>query len=527
MSQNRSMICSLLVIFIFLISCQSKDQSETVQQGQEASGETLMLETVSQASPRNVIFILSDDHRYDYMGFTGKVPWLNTPHMDRMAAEGAYFPNAFVTTSLCSPSRASILTGMYTHSHTVVDNQAPVPENLIFFPKYLQNAGYETAFFGKWHMGDEQDDPRPGFDHWESFKGQGVYYNPELNINGNRVQYEDSTYISDLLTDHVIEWLNTRESEKPYFVYLSHKAVHAMFKPAQRHMNQYDQEEIIYPPSYNTSELPVKGKREDPDLEPYGVDSYYGPGRMPDWQKMQRESWHGVDYMYHGQLDFETFYKRYLETLMGVDESIGRILDYLEQAGQDQSTMVIYMGDNGFSFGEHGLIDKRQFYEESVKVPFLVRCPEILEGGQTIENMVQNVDVAPTVLQMAGLKAPEYMVGRSILPVLTGEAAEWRDKIFYEYYWEYAYPQTPTMHGVRTDRYKLIRYHGVWDTNEFYDLQEDPHEMNNLIASPEHQDLILDLTNQIYDWLESSQGMQIPLKRIDYPHRDHRNQGLY
>ena len=249
---------------------------------------------------------------------------------------------------------------------------------------------------------------------------------------------------------------------------------------------------------------------------------------MPDWQKMQRESWHGVDYMYHGQLNFENFFKLYCETLKGVDESIGGILDYLEEAGIDESTMVIYMGDNGFSFGEHGLIDKRQFYEESVKVPFLVRCPEILEGGQTIEKMIQNVDIAPTVLDLAGVEAPEYMVGRSIVPVLKAEEVEWRDKIFYEYYWEYAYPQTPTIHGVRTDRYKLIRYHGIWDTNEFYDLQEDPHEMNNLIASPEHQELILELTNDIYDWLEATGGMQIPLKRINYPHSgDHRNQGLY
>ena len=189
----------------------------------------------------NIIFILSDDHRYDFMGFTGKVPWLETPTIDRLAKEGVYFPNTFVTTSLCSPSRASILTGLYSHSHQIVDNNAPMPRGLVFFPEYLQKAGYETAFFGKWHMGDQGDDPQPGFDHWESFEGQGDYYNPTLNINGKRISYTDSSYISDLLTKHAIEWMNTRKGEKPFFVYLSHKAVHAMFKPSIRHAFIYVQ----------------------------------------------------------------------------------------------------------------------------------------------------------------------------------------------------------------------------------------------------------------------------------------------
>ena len=513
-----------LVLPLLMLACGEATQPE---EGEPATANNLQLTQKEGTTPRNVIFILSDDHRYDFMGFTGKVPWLETPNMDRMAEEGAYFPNAFVTTSLCSPSRASILTGMYTHTHTVVDNQAPVPEGLTFFPQYLQEAGYETAYFGKWHMGNASDDPRPGFDQWVSFKGQGVYYNPVLNVNGEQVVFEDSSHVSDVLTDYALDWLQNRDSDKPYFVYLSHKAVHGFFLAAQRHIGVYEGEEIIYPPSYNTSAQPVKGKRKDPDVEPYGVDSYYGAGRMPDWQKMQRESWHGVDYMYHGQTSYEQFFIDYCETLMSVDESIGRVLNYLEEAGQDESTMVVYMGDNGFSFGEHGLIDKRQFYEESVKVPFLVRCPELLEGGAPIQEMVQNVDIAPTVLDMAGLEAPDHMVGRSIAPLLSRDSVEWRDKIFYEYYWEYAYPQTPTMHGVRTDRYKLIRYHGVWDTNEFYDLQEDPYEMNNLIASPEHQEQIKTMTSEIYDWLEATGGMKIPLKRTEFPHRDHRNEGLY
>jgi arylsulfatase A-like enzyme len=280
----------------------------------------------------------------------------------------------------------------------------------------------------------------------------------------------------------------------------------------------------------------VKGKRmfnlspEDKGSKPkpYSTEEYYGEGRTPDWQKMQRESWHGVDYMYHGTMDFDDFYRRYCEALLAVDESVGTVLKYLDDNGLAESTMVIYMGDNGFSFGEHGLIDKRHFYEESVKVPFLIRCPELFEGGKTMTPMIQNIDVAPTILEVAGVEKPEQFQGRSIIPLLKGEGVQWRDKIFYEYYWEYDFPHTPTMHGVRTDRYKLIRYHGVWDTNEFYDLQEDPYEMNNLIASPEHQELIKELATDIYDWLEETGGMQIPLKRTVKPKfGDHRNANTY
>ena len=498
--------------------------------------DVLQIQRIRGVKPRNVIFILADDHRFDFMGFTGKVPWLKTPSMDRLAREGAYFKNTFVTTALCSPSRASILTGLFSHSHTVVDNMAPVPKGLIYFPQYLQKAGYQTSFFGKWHMGDETDEPKPGFNHWESFKGQGVYYNPTLNINGKQVAYKDSAYISDLLTEHAMDWLENRDKEKPFFLYLSHKAVHADFMPAKRHKGKYKNEPIELPPSFRTSDSQVKGKQsvnhsieqEVAKKEPLKGEDYYGKGRTPDWQKMQRESWHGVDYMYYGKISFSEFYRRYCETLLGVDESVGALLDYLDKNGLAEETLVIYMGDNGFSFGEHGLIDKRHFYEESVKVPFLIRCPEIFGGSKTMEPMIQNIDVAPTILAAAGIEKPVHFQGQSILPLLQGQEVVWRDKIFYEYYWEHDYPQTPTMHGVRTDRYKLIRYHGIWDTNELYDLQEDPYEMNNLIASPEHQVLVEKLTNNIYDWLESTGGMQIPLKRtVQKRFGDHRNQGTY
>ena len=476
-------------------------------------------EPPAQEKPRNVIFILSDDHRYDYMSFMeNQVPWLKTPNLDRLAEEGAHLKNAFVTTSLCSPSRASILTGLYTHTHTVVDNNAPEPEGLTYFPQYLQETGYETAFIGKWHMGDQGDQPRPGFDKWVSFEGQGVYYNPTLNVDGEHVIYEDSSYTPTLLTDYAMEWMNERDQEKPFFLYLSHKSVHSGFDPAKEDQAIYHGKPVTHPVSYYIT---------DPDS--VGTNPEVNYDDIPRWVKEQRYSWHGVDYAYHGQYSMDTIVWRYTEALHSMDREIGRVLTYLEQNELAESTLIIYMGDNGFCFGEHGLIDKRQMYEASLRVPMLARCPELIEPGTVIEEMVQNVDIGPTVMAAAGLKTPDQMHGRSFLPLLRGQkVANWRDRVFYEYYWEYDFPQTPTMHGVRTDRYKYVRYHGLWDVNEFYDLQEDPHELNNLIAVPEYQDTIRQLASEVYDWLEESDGMQIPLKRtVKYPFGDYRHPNAY
>ncbi|MBN1127318.1 MAG: sulfatase [Sedimentisphaerales bacterium] len=442
--------------------------------------------------PRNVVFILSDDHRYDFMGFMNKVPFLKTPNMDRMAAEGAHLQNAFVSTSLCSPSRASILTGQYAHRHGVVDNNTMVPKGTVFFPRYLQQIGYQTAFMGKWHMGHDSDESRPGFDKWISFRGQGVYFNPTLNIDGKQVKKEG--HISDILTDYALDWLETgRDLDKPFFLYLSHKAVHAMFEPTKRHLGKYENEPLPYPKSMANTEENYRGK--------------------PDWVKEQRNSWHGVDYMYHGQMDFDTFYRRYCETLLSVDDSIGRILNGLAEMHLDDSTLVFYMGDNGFCFGEHGLIDKRHMYEESMRVPLLAWCPELIKPGSKIKQMVQNIDIAPTIMDAAGLKTPNRMDGISFLPLLQGRQVPWRDAVFYEYYWERNFPHTPTVHGIRTDRYKYIHYHGIWDIDELYDLQNDPEEMDNLIGDPQYADLITEFNKRLFDWLEETDGMLIPLRR--------------
>lgn len=441
---------------------------------------------------RNVIFILSDDHRYDAMGFMKAQPWLRTPQMDRMAEEGAHFPNAFVTTALCSPSRATILTGVYAHRHRIVDNNTAIPGDTVFFPSHLQKAGYRTAFIGKWHMGHEGDDPQPGFDHWISFRGQGTY-NPSangLNINGRRTPQKG--YITDELTDYALEWLDSLPKSQPYFLYLSHKAVHAEFAPAPRHKGMYKDAKFIYPKT-----MDAEGK--------------YAQGR-PMWVQNQRNSWHGVDYPYHSDLDVGEYFKRYAETLMAVDESIGRVLDALKARGELDSTLVIYMGDNGFAFGEHGLIDKRTAYEESMRVPLLARCPELFGGGRKVEEVVANLDIMPTVLEACGAQAPAGIDGMSWLRLLRGERAGWRSELLYEYYWERNFPQTPTIHALRTDRYKYVRVHGLWDLDELYDLKEDPLESWNLILRPEFRKTAEELRARLWKVLEETGGMYIPLQ---------------
>lgn len=467
----------------------------------------------------NIIFILSDDHRYDFMGFTGAVPGLQTPGMDRMAKEGAYLKYAFVTTSLCSPSRASILTGQYAHTHTVVDNSAPMPANLQFFPQYLQKKGYKTAFMGKWHMGNNGDQPQKGFDEWVSFADQGKYFGNLLNVNGKHEQMPEDNYITDELTDRAIKWMSSVKGQ-PFCLYLSHKGVHAEFKPAPRHIGKYKDLQIVCPPSmYLTA---TDSSRQ------YGIitapQTPVNYKDIPRWVRAQRYSWHGVDYMYHGQIPFDEFYHLYLETLQSVDESIEHVMEWVEKAGIADNTIIVYMGDNGFQFGEHGLIDKRNAYEASMRVPLLVWAPGLVKPGTVIPQMILNIDLAPTFLDIAGIPEPSQMQGSSFLPLLRGEHPAWRNKVFYEYYWEQAFPQTPTTFAVRTDKYKYISYNGIWDINELYDLEADPYEMNNLIRNKDLEKTGLQLRTELNNWLEQTNGLQIPLKKqmgrkIDYLYR--------
>lgn len=458
----------------------------------EDNRQNLELKRIEGASPRNIIFVLADDHRYDAIGFLDH-PFLKTPQLDALASGGAHFPNAFVTTSLCSPSRASILTGLFMHHHNVVDNNDLAPPGTIFFPQFLQQAGYETAFVGKWHMGGQSDDPRPGFDHWVSFRGQGRYYparRTTFNVNGKRVPQKG--YITDELTDYAIEWLEGRSLEKPFFLFLSHKAVHARFEPAKRHAQQYADAKIPDPPTQSDTPENYSGK--------------------PMWVKNQRNSWHGVDFPYHSDLNVKEYYRNYCRTLSAVDDSVGRLMDWLRKKKLEQEALVLYMGDNGFLFGEHGLIDKRNAYEESMRIPMLAHCPALFPGGTVVKGVVANIDIAATFLAAAGLETPDYMDGSSFLDLASGKQAlsQWRQYLLYEYYWEWNFPHTPTVFALRGNRFKLIVYHGIWDTDELYDLTADPLERRNLIHVREHAATAAKMRKELYTRLEKSGGTRVP-----------------
>jgi arylsulfatase A-like enzyme len=455
----------------------------------------LSVQAADDARKRNMIFILVDDLRYDGMGFLQ--PELRTPNIDALAAEGVYFPNAVVTTSLCSPSRATILTGRTTRNHGVVDNNNSSEEGLVFFPRYLQEAGYETGFFGKWHMGEDSDAPRPGFNRWVSFRGQGSYYptdnlppellargvRHQLNVNGEHVP--QAGYITDELTDYALDWLRKgRDPSKPFFLYLSHKAVHSDAVPAERHEGQYAKTRFRLPQGELSKNKPM-------------------------WVHNQRNSWHGIDFFYASDRKMTDYLKDYYGALSSVDDSLGRIVAWLRESGLQDNTMVVFYSDNGFLIGEHGLVDKRNAYQASVRVPMLISAPGLLPRGVTNEVRVRNLDLAPTFLDVAGVEPPEEFEGRSFLPVATDEisADEWGVPDFvYEYYWEWTFPMTPTTFAIQRGPLKYIQYHGIWDIEELYDLENDPREMHNLIDDPDYYGKVIELRTGLYNGLANDEG---------------------
>lgn len=450
------------------------------------------------ARPRNIIYILSDDHRWDYLGFMPEAPkFLETPNLNRLAAEGAHLRNAFVSTSLCSPSRASILTGQYMHRHGVADNQRLEPRGIRYFPEYLRNAGYSTAFLGKWHMGEDSDAPRKGFDYWAGFRGQGDYFEPKLNVNGETRTF--AGYSTDVLTDLALDWIKQRQ-DKPFFLYLSFKAPHFPFEPAPRNRGRYDKFPVPYPRTMENTEANYQ--------------------TQPRWVRERRFSIHGVDHMETGRFDndpvpsFETFVRRYAEAVYSVDENVGRLLNFIDEQKLNDSTLIVYMGDNGMALGEHGFYDKRDAFEVSMRIPLLAWAPGLITPGTVIPQLVQNIDIAPSLMDAAGVK-PEAdtptMDGRSFWPLLQGQVVSWRDHILYEYYWEKNFPATPTTLAIRTERWKFVATPGIWDKDALYDLQTDPTESYNLIGVPAFQERAMSLQSQLFQELGESDGLQIPI----------------
>ncbi|HJQ80909.1 MAG TPA: sulfatase/phosphatase domain-containing protein, partial [Lacipirellulaceae bacterium] len=324
--------------------------------------------------------------------------------------------------------------------------------------------------------------------------GQGNYLPPNpdytLNVDGRRVPQRG--YITDELTEYALDWLGKQTAEKPFFLYLSHKAVHAEFDPAERHRALYADVEIAAPPTQADTPENYRGK--------------------PMWVKNQRNSWHGVDFPYHSTLDVKEYYREYCRTLAAVDDSVGRVMEFLNERGLGDDTVVIFMGDNGFLFGEHGLIDKRCAYEESIRVPLVVRGPGVFQAGTTIESVVANIDIAPTILELAGRTAPDNMDGRSFAALASGElpADEWRKHLLYEYHWEWAFPQTPTMFALRGERFKFIQHHGVWDIDELYDLQADPKETRNLFFDPQYAAVVREMREALDAELRRRGAAHVP-----------------
>lgn len=445
-----------------------------------------------EGDKRNIIFVLLDDLRYDGMGFIQ--PELKTPNIDQLAATGVHFSNAVVTSSLCSPSRATILTGMTARNHKIVDNNKSSEDGLTYFPKYLQQSGYKTGFFGKWHMGEHTDNPREGFNKWVSFPGQGAYFPTDsipkhlleqgmvnqLNIDGKHVNQKG--YITDELTDYALNWLKQDvKNDQPFFLYLSHKAVHSDATPAKRHEGQYANTEFKLPDSAVVTEEDAKNK--------------------PMWVHNQRNSWHGTDFFYASDRTMQAYLKDYYATLSAVDDSLGKIVSYLKQNDLYNNTMIVFYSDNGFLIGDHGLIDKRNAYQGSVKVPLIISAPGLLPQGKTNNTLVRNLDMAPTFLDLASTVIPAQFEGKSFLPVATGEVLEtdWQAPDFvYEYYWEWSFPMTPTTFAIQRGDLKYIQYHGVWDIEELYDTKNDPQERHNLINDPKYKNLLLPLRKALY-----------------------------
>jgi len=422
----------------------------------------------------NLVFILTDDHRADFLGCAGH-PWLKTPNVDRLAGEGVLFNNAFVTTSLCCPARASFLTGCYAHTHEVFRNDGKDPKpSIATFPKLLQSAGYETAFIGKWHMKDESS-PRPGFDHWVGFSAQGNYYGNDLNVDGKIVRSEK--YITDELTEYALRFIK-KERKKPFMLYLSHKAIHAPQRPAKRHQDLY-------------SDIKIESLK-DPDDR---LDN------KPKWGPKAR-------------LGADRQIRNCARSLASVDESVGRITEALENMKIIDNTAIVFAGDNGFLYGEHGLWSKRSAYEESIGIPLVMRYPAVAAAGTKCDQMVLNIDVAPTFLELAGVAAPATMQGQSWVGVLKGQPG--RQSFLYEFFHEdlYSYMQA-TVVGVRTKRWKYVTYPladktgGKFTTNELYDLQNDPKELNNLIANPDYADVIKQMNKQI-ETLKAETNFRFP-----------------
>ncbi|OHB67462.1 MAG: sulfatase [Planctomycetes bacterium RBG_13_60_9] len=454
----------------------------------------------------NILFIMSDDHDTGAISCYGSK--INqTPNLDRIAKEGMRFENSFCTNSICAPCRAVILTGKYSHLNGVIDNAVKFDGGQQTFPKLLQQAGYETALVGKWHL---KTDPT-GFDYWNILPGQGVYYNPPMIEMGERRR--NSGYVTDIITDHALGWLKGRKGDKPFCLMLHHKAPHRSWEPASKYLTLYDDKDMPEPETLfddyagrgraakeqdmtiaktmnNTDVKLVAPKNLTPEQKAKW-DAAYGPKN----KAFEEAKPQGKDLV---RWKYQRYIKDYLRCIASVDENVGRVLSYLDESGLANDTIVIYTSDQGFYLGEHGWFDKRFMYEESLRMPLMVRYPKEIRAGSVNRDIVLNLDFAETFLDYAGASVPEDMQGRSLRPVLQGRTpADWRKSMYYHYYEYPAVHSVKRHYGVRTDRYKLIHFYNDIDEWELYDLKNDPDERRNIYNDSANADVVKELTAEL------------------------------
>jgi len=440
----------------------------------------------------NVLVVLTDDQRADAIGLGGS-KHLKTPNIDRLGKEGVYFRNMFCTTSLCSPSRASILSGLYAHTHGVTNNFTEYPTGFKSFPMVLQAAGYDTAYIGKWHMGEENDEPRPGFNWFVTHKGQGKYFDTEFNLNGQRREVVPG-YYTHVVTDMAAEWLNRPRGDKPWLLMLGHKAPHSFYFPEPKYEHLFDAVRVPYP------------------------ETAFMLDDKPDWIRQRLYTWHGIygplfewrkkfpDDSPEAVKDFEAMTRAYWGTIVSVDDSVGRLYELLRKRGELDNTVIVFLGDNGILNGEHGMVDKRTMHEPSIRIPLVVRYPGLVPAEQpkVVDEQVLTIDIAPSVLELCG--APplelEKIHGRSWVKLVRSGDPAWRRSWFYHYNYEKQFPYTPNVRGVRTESWKYVHYpHGDGGPDrhmaELYNIEFDPEERHNLINNPKYASVVKDLQAEL------------------------------
>ncbi len=449
----------------------------------------------AKADRPNIIYIMTDDHAAQMMSAYDSSR-ASTPNLDRIGEEGILFRNSFNTNSLCAPSRATLLTGKYSHKHGQLSNLGRFNGAQQTFPKLLRRAGYQTAIIGKWHLGS----PPTGFDYSNVLPGQGEYIDPVLIEQGKRKRH--TGYVTDIITDLAIDWIRGRDKTRPFCLLYHHKAPHAEFIPAPEHEHLFDDEQVAEPVTFNDD----SSGRAEPIRN---TNNRIVPGLLKIWkiwgENHRKESApKGLEGEALRKWLYQQYVKDYKRVMHSVDQNVGRLLDFLKDQGLEEDTMVIYTADNGMFIGDHNMYDKRLVHEESLRIPLVIRYPKMIKPGSVTDLFSLNIDYAPTILDIAGVKVPGDMQGRSLRPILEGEGTKgprnWRRAIYYHYYEPAHRHRVPLHYAVRTHRFKLIHYYTIEGGDlgwELIDLKEDPHEYRNVIDLPEYQGAVRDLRQQM------------------------------